>query len=150
MKRLTCLLMTLILLPVSVQASEEHPVREILTVSEEIDMDRISICQEVIETNPMAVESEPECDYLAREGAKVLTIMVDTLVAEGQDINKENRHNIPGIAWDNLSMFEMGSMVLTALELSDSAVYIGKNHPNMVSQYMSAETLELLTNGGII
>lgn len=124
--------------------------RDILTVSEDIDMDRIEICENVIQTDPTLVPEEPECDYLAQEGAKVLTIMVNTLLAEGQEVNKENRHNIVGIAWDNLSIFEMGSMALTAFELSDSAIYIGKNHPNMVSKYMSAETLELLQLGGVI
>ncbi|CAL9974047.1 hypothetical protein VPHD148_0175 [Vibrio phage D148] len=150
MKNLILLLTTLTLLPVSVQASEEHPVRQILTLSEELDMDRIDTCTQVIEIAPEAVVSEPECDYLAQEGARVLTIMVETLVAEGQDVNKENRHNIPGIAWDNLSIFEMGSMVMTAFELSDAAVYMGKNHPDMVSQYMSTEVLEQLTIGGVL
>lgn len=144
------LLLTLVIFAASVQASENHPVREILTVSEEIDMDRIDTCQYVIETDPLFVEGEPECDYLAREGAKVLTIMVDTLVAEGQEVNKENRHNIPSIAWDNLSVFEMGSMVLTALELSESAVYLGKNHPEMVSKYLDKETLNLLIEGKVL
>lgn len=150
MKSLLYILTALVMTTAPALASEDHPVREILTVSSEIDMDRIDICRHTIETSPLSVDSEPECDYLAREGAKVLTIMVNTLTAEGQEITKENRHNIPSIAWDNLSMFEMGSMALTAFELSDSAIYIGKNHPDMVAKYMSAEVLELLNKGGII
>lgn len=130
--------------------SAEHPVREILTVSDGIDMDRIDICTEVIENNPSVVEAEPECDYLAQKGAIVLTVMANTLIAEGYEVNKENRKKIAGIAWDNLSFFEMTGMIWTAMDLSDSSIYMGKNHPDMVAKYLSDDMVELFKRGGII
>lgn len=130
--------------------SAEHPVREILTVSDDIDMDRIEICAEVIENNPSAVEAEPECDYLAQKGALVLTVMANTLIAEDYEVNRENRKKITGIAWDNLSFFEVTGMIWTAMDLSDSAIYMGKNHPDMVAKYMDDDMIELFKRGGII
>lgn len=143
------LLFTLLIAPTYAMSSE-HPVRQIVTLSDTIDEDMVSVCEDLILDNPTEVETSPECDHLAERGAELLSIMVNSLTAEEFAINKENRFELLGIAYDELSLFEMAELGMLAFALDDPAIYLAKNHPDMVTKYMDAETFAALKLGGII
>lgn len=141
----------LVLLALFSMGAIAHPIEKLYPLATDLNdnYEQVENCSIAIETN---APLEVTCDYLADRGAQVLEILVESLEAENIPVLKENRRALKDIAWDNLSLWEIGygAWVLTDTTLEDSSKYLGRKRPDLIKPYLKPGTFEKLDKGGFL
>jgi hypothetical protein len=137
----------LLLMSFSLQA---HPLDELVDIFDELQYDTVEQCQEIIDTNPVAVPESPQCQYLAEKGARVIEVIALSMAAEGIPVHKDNRRELITPAILEVGLFDATVVIADAMDVSDASVYIGKNHPEMVEKYIRPEMVDTLTKAGLL
>ena len=125
-------------------ALAEHPVKELVTLSNEMDDVKIGICNRLINDAPELVPDSDDCDHTAEVGAKYITILVNSLLIEGVDIGAAGSIKLAGIAYDNLTFSEMVQIGSAVFELGNPAFFMASHYPDMISDRVGLDTYSKL------
>lgn len=128
-----------------------HPIEQLYPVSQELRSNYTSIveCDNAITQNMFI---DQKCEYVAKTGAGVLEILVSSLEYENVPVLRANRKELRSIAWENLSLWEIGYgwWVLDDARVKRTTKYLGKHRPDLIRPYLSNVTYNKLKEGNFI
>lgn len=128
-----------------------HPIDALVPLAADLDNNqaKIELCKSATQTETNVVQ---DCEYIAITGGKILEITVYSLEAEGIAVLKSNRKLLKGIAWDNLSFWQIiySAWILNDDELLDAVKYIHYHHPELIESNVDPEVYKTLIKGGFV
>lgn len=130
-----------------------HPVEDLMPIAKKIENQRVVFeeCNNAILSKESIIDNQ-YCDKIAKHSAVILEKLVQVLEYENLSITKQNRKKLIPIAWREMRVLDFlyVSSVISSSSIQDPTEYIADVHPEMITKYLSIETVVKLQNADII